>query len=155
MPGLVLIYNIATRKHTNLSIKIIRGGILKGFAAWLLNEWFGSIGKQNQTHRALKKPEYLDQVRTVRAHIHSSKSEKWMEKVRECFCICATDVWLKILASASIAFFLLLQGSPAFPVRHSLFESIGHSAFAVIGCKRSLRRQKKFSKMQHNVLLSP
>lgn len=33
-----LIYYIATHKHKNLSIKIIRGEILKGFAAWLLNE---------------------------------------------------------------------------------------------------------------------
>lgn len=38
MSGTVLMYYIATHKHTKRSIKIIRGEILKGFAAWLLNE---------------------------------------------------------------------------------------------------------------------
>ena len=46
----MLIYYIATHKHTHLSIKIIKGEILKGFEAWLLNKRFGSMGKQNQTH---------------------------------------------------------------------------------------------------------
>ena len=48
-------------------------------------------------------------------------------------------------------FFFFL--SPAFLVRHGLYELIGYSIFPVTECKRSLRQ--KFSKMQHNVLLSP
>lgn len=56
MPGSVLIYDIVTHKDTNRSTKKIRSKILKGFRAWLLNELFGLMGKQNQTHthRALQ-----------------------------------------------------------------------------------------------------
>ena len=43
----VLIQYTATHKHINLSIKIIRGETLRGFTAFLLNGWFGSMDKQN------------------------------------------------------------------------------------------------------------
>lgn len=50
MPSFMLIYDTATHKNTNRSTKKIRGKILKGFRAWVLNEWFSLMGKQHQTH---------------------------------------------------------------------------------------------------------
>lgn len=173
MPGTVLIYYIAPKKHTNLSIKIIRGEILKGFAAWLLNERFGSMGKQNQTHtRSLtnawvfgsssgsQRPHSQFKVQKVnekglylKTNVIALKVSCWIQQRKAGIFI--LSFWSMTKNSWRSSNRCICKLSLSFPVRHGSFESIGRSAFPVIGCKRSLMHQKKFSKMQHDVLLSP